>query len=47
VTHHKDFVGSESRRTLVSFLDMIAALRAKKSWRVLLFSEILSGLKKG
>jgi len=26
---------------------MIAALRAKKSWRVLLFSEILSGLKKG
>ena len=45
VTHHADFATAASRRELVRFFDGIAALEAKEGWRVLLFSDILSGSK--
>ncbi|MDE1919905.1 MAG: DUF2334 domain-containing protein [Candidatus Omnitrophica bacterium] len=46
LTHHEDFRGALRRRELIRFLDYVAALKAKKGWRVMLFSEILSGSKK-
>jgi len=42
LTHHRDFKGVLYRRELTRFFDYIAPLQAKKEWRVLLFSEILS-----
>ena len=45
LTHHKDFADAASRKELTRFFDCIAALKAKEGWRVLLFSDILSGLK--
>ena len=45
VTHHADFTTAASRKELTRFFDCIAALKAKEGWRVLLFSDILSGSK--
>jgi hypothetical protein len=44
LTHHADFATVASRRQLEKFFDCIAALKSREGWRVLLFSEILSGL---
>jgi peptidoglycan/xylan/chitin deacetylase (PgdA/CDA1 family) len=44
LTHHADFATVASRRQLEKFFDCIAALKAKEGWRVVLFSEIISGL---
>ena len=45
VTHHADFATAASRKELTRFFDCIAALRVREGWRVLLFSDILSGAK--
>jgi len=45
LTHHKDFAGVYLRKEIVRFFDCIAALRIKEGWRMLLFSELLSGIK--
>lgn len=45
VTHHADFAGTASRKELTRFFDCIAALESKKGWRLILFSDILSGSK--
>jgi hypothetical protein len=45
LTHHADFSTGAFRRELTLFFDYIAALKAKEGWRVLLFSEMLPGLK--
>ncbi len=47
LTHHADFETAASRHELKRFFDCIAALEAKEGWRVLLFSEILSGAREG
>ncbi len=47
VTHHADFATVASRKELTRFFDCIAALESKEGWRVLLFSDILSGSKRG
>jgi len=46
VTHHADFTTAAFRKELTRFFDCITALEAKKGWRVLLFSDILSGSKR-
>ena len=43
LTHHADFSTAASRKELTRFFDWIVALESKKGWRVLLFSDILSG----
>lgn len=40
VTHHTDFNTVESRRELTRFFDCVEALRNKKDWRILLFSDL-------
>jgi hypothetical protein len=45
LTHHADFRTMESHKELERFFDLIKKLEAKEEWRVLLFSEILSGSK--
>jgi hypothetical protein len=45
VTHHADFTTAAFRKELTRFFDCIAALEVKEGWRVLLFSDILSGTK--
>lgn len=40
VTHHADFKTAASRKELTRFFDLIEALRNKKEWRVLLFSDL-------
>jgi peptidoglycan/xylan/chitin deacetylase (PgdA/CDA1 family) len=40
VTHHADFSTVAARRELKRFFDSAAALRDKKEWRILLFSDI-------
>ncbi|MBL8013061.1 MAG: DUF2334 domain-containing protein [Candidatus Omnitrophica bacterium] len=44
LTHHADFKTSASRKELTRFFDFLAALKSKKEWRVVLFSDVLSGL---
>ena len=45
LTHHQDFKGLVFKKELTRFFDYIVALRNKEKWRVILFSEILSGSK--
>lgn len=45
VTHHADFATAALRKELTRFFDYIVALKSKERWRVLLFSDILSGSK--
>lgn len=40
VMHHADFKAAASRQELTRFFDWVAALRDKKGWRVLLFSDL-------
>ena len=40
VTHHADFTTAVSRKELTRFFNLIEALRNKKEWRVLLFSDL-------
>ena len=39
VTHHADFITAASRKELIRFFDFIVALKDKKEWQVLLFSD--------
>ena len=39
-THHMDFYGAANQRELTRFFKLIASLKEKKSWRVVLFSDI-------
>ena len=40
VTHHADFTTTASRKELTRFFDLIQALRNRKEWQVLLFSDL-------
>lgn len=40
VTHHTDFSTALSRKELIRFFKLIGALRSKKEWRVILFSNL-------
>jgi peptidoglycan/xylan/chitin deacetylase (PgdA/CDA1 family) len=40
LTHHADFSTAASRKELSRFFDLIEALRKKKKWQVLLFSDL-------
>lgn len=43
LTHHADFTTAASRRELMRFFDHIVMGTSKMGWRVLLFSDIMSG----
>jgi hypothetical protein len=47
LTHHADFAGAAYRKELTRFFDCIAALELKERWKVLLFSDLLSGTNPG
>jgi hypothetical protein len=40
VTHHAEFITAANRQELVRFFNLIGALRDRKEWRVLLFSDL-------
>ena len=46
LTHHADFSTIAFHKELKRFFDCIEALVHREGWRVLLFSEILSGIKR-